>query len=68
MIVDNLYKIHQTYIGAVIGIGTDSGINLGNGQGQILYSRELVTDLIESYVPSNTQLNLTAFGWQENAL
>ena len=68
MIVDSIDKLHSTIIGALVGVGAVTNDLLGNGTGSVLYCRDLVTELIDTYVPSDTQLDLTTTAWQEIAI
>jgi hypothetical protein len=68
MVVDTVDTLHHDIIGAIVGLSETSANMVGNGNGSVLYSRGLVTDLVDSYVPSDTQLELRTTSWQENDL
>lgn len=69
MIVDNLQKIHGTVVGGLIAVGNNpAGLNLGNGQGEILYSRCILSDLFEEILEPGSTVQVKASKWQENAL
>lgn len=70
VMADDIVRIHNTIIGAVIGISPNppSGNCIGNGTGSILFSREAInaaTNLANLIVPNTNSVNQQILYWFE---
>ena len=70
VMADDIVRIHNTIIGAVIGISPNppSGNCIGNGTGSILFSREAInaaTNLANLIVPNANSVNQQILYWFE---
>jgi hypothetical protein len=66
LVADGFDKVHGKFIGALIGVGDTSSANaVGNGAGQILYSREIILGLARQYGNPPTTVILRMLTWRE---
>ncbi len=68
LITDTFEKAHSTYVGGVIAVGDAGPVNVGNGEGKLLYSRCVLSDLFDNYLYPGSTVEVKASKWQENAL